>query len=605
MSESSSPNSTPALPLEALNWLSQLLWIVAVCAALAFGYAFYSESTLFRGLGLQLVLLAVVLWSTRRSIHLHYALTNDRRQVIEAWSLHYLFTAAPLVVLLIGALMSILIGRVEVARPLSPQEIATSAILAVLAASLWTALGKMTQGVSANENDGLPTIQLTLHAARVAWFLAATAQLASSVFSSVPQWLAVVVHVYLIAVLSESLLRLVIAWFQLERMANANDCQWPNPLDSLIREVLLTSINPLDTLFQVAERRFGLSLRSSWSIRFFRRATPVALLLSLLMFWLSTSLVIVQPDQLALSEVLGRVQAEPLQPGLHWKYPWPFGNVRRVSVGEIRTLQIGFSQEVDEKAVVATTPRSMLWTEPHANEFALVLGTQSELVAVNAQIYFQVGKQVEQLKDYLVRHTDPVQALEAIAYQVLREETEHATLDQVLTEDRQAFAQRIAAKVAEKSQQMQLGIEIVDVSLLSLHPPVEAADAYLDVSNAESDAQRRVIQARGDAVAKLLTAEKESAALVAAAKQDAAKRIGLAGQEASHFAEASKAYRAAPDTYRTRLWFDTYEKALPGRQVYVIDSQLQDVLVTEPNASLSPTVIPPHNKQSPLPADQN
>ncbi|RCS54458.1 protease modulator HflK [Bremerella cremea] len=599
MSEASPQNSSSLPSLEVRIWLGQLLWTVGVAAVLTFGYAFYSESALFRGLGIQLLLTVLLIWSTRRSLEIQATMPAGQPEFLEVWSLHTVFTAGPLMVLLIGVIMSLLVGRVEVARPLSPQEIATSSILAVLAASLWTALGKMTHGVVEKPSRELSTIQLSLHAARVGWFLAAAAQLASSVFAAIPQWLAVIVQLYLVIVIGESLLRLLIAWFQLERVTITSTEELPQPLDSLVREVLLSSLNPLDTLFQIAERRFGLSLRSSWSIRFFRRATPVALLLSLLVFWLSTSLVIVQPDQLALSEVLGQVQAKPLEPGLHWKYPWPFGNVRRVSVGEIRTLQIGFSQPVEEKGVVADQPRSMLWTEPHANEFALVLGTQSELVAVNAQIYFQVGRSVEQLKNYLLRHSDPGKTLEAVAYQVLREETENATLDQVLTEDRQAFAQRIASKVTEKSRQMQLGIEIVDVSLLSLHPPVEAAGAYLDVSNAESDAQRRVIQARGDAQAKLLTAEKESAGLVAFAKQAAAQRVGLAGQEASHFAEASKAYRAAPETYRTRLWFDTYEKALPGRQVYVIDSQLQDVLVTDSNTQLSPTVIPPRKSTSP------
>ncbi|MBA2115331.1 SPFH domain-containing protein [Bremerella alba] len=597
MSEPSQQNHSSPVSPEVNAWLGQLLWIVGVSAALSFGYAFFSESALFRGLSIQLLLTSVLLWSTRRSLKLQAIPSSDHRQVVERWSLQCIFIAGPLVVLLIGVVFSLLIGRVEVARPLSPQEIATSAILAILAASLWTALGKMTQGIH-GDTGTLSTIQLTLHETRVAWFLAAIAQLTSSVLPQTPQWLAVVLHVYLICIISESLLRLLVAWFQLEQKTQTDDLTTTTPFDSLFRELLLSSWNPLDTLFEIAEKRFGLSLRSSWSIRFFRRTTPVAIVLTCLLFWLSTSLVIVQPDQLALSEILGTVLAEPLQPGVHLNAPWPFGKVRRVSVGEIRTLQIGFSQTVDEKAVVADQPRSLLWTEPHANEFALVLGTQSELVAVNAQIYFQVGKQVDQLKDYLIRHADPVAALEAIAYQVLREETENASLDQVLTEDRQAFANRIAAKVAQKSQQMQLGIDLVDVSLLSLHPPVEAADAYLDVSNAESDAQRIIIEARGNAAAKLLAAEKQSFALVATARQEAARRVGLAGQEASHFAEANKAYQAAPETYRARLWFDTFEKALPGRRVYVIDTELQDVLLTDPNAAISPNMIPPLSLQS-------
>ncbi|PQO38035.1 SPFH domain-containing protein [Blastopirellula marina] len=576
---------------EIERWLSQLLWIVGVSAAMTFGYAFYSESALFRGVGLQLLLMAITLWSTKRVLKIPRDREMPQAEIVERWSLHFIFTASPLVLLLIGVLMSLLVGRVEVARPLSPQEIATSAILAVLAASLWTALGKITQGSAVSAGNWLHSVIMTLHEARIGWFAAAFVQLASSMFPAISQWLAVVIQVYLVVVISESLFRLILAWFRLERIGGESEEAWPDPLDSMIREICFSSWNPLDTFFRIAESRFGVSLRSSWSIRYFRRAVPIALLLVVLLCWLSTAVVVVQPDQLALCERIGQIDPAPLEPGLHVIYPWPLGKVRRTSVGHVQTVQIGFTQPVDEAAVIADRPRSLLWTDPHANEFALVLGTQSELISINAQIYFQVGRSVEQLKDYLVLHADPVGTLEAIAYQVLREETQHATLDQILSENRQAFSDRISAKVAQKVNQMQLGIEIVEVSLLSLHPPVEAATAYLDVSNAESDAQRLVIEARGNAEAKLLTAQKESTALVAAAKQEAAKRIGLAGQEASHFEEASKAYQAAPETYRVRLWFDTYENTLPGKQVYIIDDQLEDVLITEPNAKVNPTVI--------------
>lgn len=582
-----------AKPGDLAPWLTQLLWIAGISAVLTFGYSFYSESALFRGLGIQLLLMFVTLWAASRSLRLPRDLETQRAETVERWSLHFIFTASPLVVLLIGVFLSLLVGRIEVARPLSHQEIATSAILAILAASLWTALFRITQSSEPQAGSSMRSVIMTLHEARVGWFAAALAQLTSAILPVSGQWLSIVVQLYLAAVIVESLFRLVLDWFRLERTDVELEDRWPDPLDSMIREICLASWNPIDTMFRIAETRFGVSLRSSWSIRYFRRAVPVTLLAVLLLLWLSTAIVIVQPDQLALCERIGRIEPEPLQPGLHFNYPWPLGKVRRVSVGQVRDLQIGFSQPVNQADVVSEKPRSLLWTDSHANEFALVLGTQSELISVNAQIYFQVGRGLEQLKDYLVRHSNPEGSLEAIAYQVLREETQNATLDQILSEDRQAFSQRIRAKVAEKTKQLQLGIEIVNVSLLSLHPPVEAAESYLDVSNAESDAERLVIEARGNAEEKRLNAEKESTALIASAKQEAAKRIGLAGQEASHFEEASKAYQAAPETYRSRLWFDTYEKTLPGKRVYVIDDQLKDVLLTDPGAKINPTMITP------------
>src|SRR5690606_10568620 len=100
-----------ALPSpEVRAWIGQLLWMVGVSAALTFGYAFYSESALFRGLGIQLLLTVVLLWSTRRSIDIQAATSSGQTQSIEAWSLHTIFTAGPMFVLLIGVIMSLLVG---------------------------------------------------------------------------------------------------------------------------------------------------------------------------------------------------------------------------------------------------------------------------------------------------------------------------------------------------------------------------------------------------------------------------------------------------------------------------------------------------------------
>jgi len=600
--EPNKPSSDSTEHGDARRWLGQVCWVLAISALVTLAYAVSSESTLFRAAGLQLLLSLSVVWATLRMGQLPTTASHESRSIfIEKWSLHLITSAATLVVVLFGVIMSLLVSRVEVARPASTTEVAASAILAMLAVSLWTALTRMAHSTQpsveadattrVSYTNAMSPVTMSLHEARVVWFIVAGVQLAATVVPALTSWSATVVQVYLIVVVVELLLRHVGCWFYLEKEESDSEQATLDPLDCITREALLTSWNPLDTLFQIAERRFGLSLRSSWSIRYFRRATPIAIFATLVGLWLSTCLALVEPHQSALYESMGRVQPVPLSPGLHWIRPWPLGKVKRVSVGQVRTMQIGFEQTIDEKEVVSDQARSFLWTDPHANEFALVLGTQSELVSINAQIYYQVGSSTESMTDYLYRHANPEGALEALAYQVLREKTQSETLQHLLSENRQQFSDDIAKSLSEKVADNRLGIEIVSVSLLSLHPPVQVADAYLDVSNAERDALRMVTEARGNAQVKLLTAEKESAGLVAAAKSDASKRLGLAGHESSHFTEASKAFRVAPDTYRLRLWFDAYETALPGKKAYIIDSQLPDVLVSDPHSHLPPSSI--------------
>jgi len=570
------------------NWLNQLFWVLIGAAGVASAYALFSESSLFRILGIQLLVVGATTWWTSQSARLPVSKDEtERGQIVEKWSLYYIFAAGTFFTILALSLFSLLISRVEIARPLTTAEIAASAITAVLAASVLTGILHLSKGHSGRYFVGYPSVVMGLHEARVIWFVAAITLLLTPFFKLGAIWIAYLLHIYILAVLIEVIVRLVVAWFQLEREELPQGTEWPNPFDSMVRDVLFTSLNPIDTIFTIAEQRFGLSIRSSWSIRFFRQATLPTVFATCLLLWLSTAVVIIQPNQMALYEFGGRTSEKTLAPGIHFIGPWPLGKVHRVPVKSIQTMQIGFTQEVDPQEVVSPTPRSLLWTEPHANEFALVLGTQSELVSVNAQVYYQIGSSQEQLRDYLYQHSNAESLLEASAYQVLREETQTANLDEILSKNREAFAERIQQQLQSKIATANLGIEVVDVALLSLHPPVQAASAYLDVSNAERDAERRKIEATGDAESRSLSSQRTSAQLVATAKGDAARRIGLASQESSHFVEANKAYQLQPETYRMRLWFDALETTLPKKKVYVIDANLPEVLLADPHAHLN------------------
>ncbi|MEX0794670.1 MAG: SPFH domain-containing protein, partial [Pirellulaceae bacterium] len=159
--------------------------------------------------------------------------------------------------------------------------------------------------------------------------------------------------------------------------------------------------------------------------------------------------------------------------------------------------------------------------------------------------------------------------------------TQSATLDQVLSQDRFQFAQRIEREIQAEVLRTNLGYEVVDVALLSLHPPVEVAADYLEEGNAQLDAKRYVIDAEGDADKQLLDSQQKSQTLISDAKVTSAQRVGEAGRESAEFLAVGKAYQTDPDTYQLRLWFDAIERVLQSRQLYVLDDQLPEVIVTD------------------------
>ena len=277
-------------------------------------------------------------------------------------------------------------------------------------------------------------------------------------------------------------------------------------------------------------------------------------------------MVIIEMGQWA-RETFGRAQGEPLQPGLHFKLPWPLSRVQTFEVKTVHQLPIGFVEE--EQQINFKEPRALLWTRGHAKEeFALVLGGGTELVVVNALLYFKISEDPRGFMDYVYRQSTQEDALAAFAYRALMEETRGRTLNEVLSADRSAFSSALAQSVRRQVREARLGLDVVDLALINLHPPIEAAASYLDVINARLDARRQVVEAEGKKDVAVLSAETAGATTIASAKVESSRRVASAGSLAAEFTALSQAYRVGLETFRTRLWIEAQESALAGQRLF-------------------------------------
>jgi membrane protease subunit HflK len=216
-----------------------------------------------------------------------------------------------------------------------------------------------------------------------------------------------------------------------------------------------------------------------------------------------------------------------------------------------------------------------LWNDDHASEeFNLVLGDGNDSVSVNALVYYKIYEDKERLLDYAYRSQNPVEALDAYAHRALMEETRSSSLEDVLSRNRAEFAGRLRESLRNYSAENRLGIDVVDVALVVIHPPIEAAEDYLDVISAKIDANRYKIVAEGDGLVEIASAQSQSNTEVAAAEEFAAKSVGKAYQDSEEFLAVGKAYEVAPETLKQRLWYETNEEALMGKRLIVVDSSL-------------------------------
>lgn len=137
---------------------------------------------------------------------------------------------------------------------------------------------------------------------------------------------------------------------------------------------------------------------------------------------------------------------------------------------------------------------------------------------------------------------------------------------------------------------------MIDIGIVNLHPPVEAASDYLDVISAGIDATRARHEATGESQAKLQEAAGEGLHLTAQARIDAAKRIGRATGESAEFVALAKAFADAPEPTRSRIWFDAMEQILKDKRLYVLDSSLaagEGELLLDLRPPTAPAFLPP------------
>jgi membrane protease subunit HflK len=239
--------------------------------------------------------------------------------------------------------------------------------------------------------------------------------------------------------------------------------------------------------------------------------------------------------------------------------------VRRFPVKRISSMPLGFVAG-DGK------PVAYLWSKAHAQEeFALVLGSGTEVVAVDALVYFKIREDPEGFLDYVYHSNNPEEALEGYGYRALMELTRQTTLEEVLSVNRAQFASQLERSIERYSAENRLGLEVVDVPLINLHPPVAAAEAYLDVISAEIDAVRYDAEAVGEKLARIQDAETDSMKIIADAKVRGERRVGIASEESLEFLAVGQAFAVAPEAFKLRMRGDSIAEILGDKRLTLVD----------------------------------
>ena len=230
-----------------------------------------------------------------------------------------------------------------------------------------------------------------------------------------------------------------------------------------------------------------------------------------------------------------------LNPGLNIRLPRPIEKVRKVNVGQVRSI---------------THKASML--------------TQDEnIVDVEVAVQWRIGSAT----NFLFNVYDPFPTLRQVTESAVREVIGKSELDFVLTEGRSEIAQKIQILIQDVLDDYESGIYISSVEMQPAKPPEEVKAAFDDAIKAREDEQRLVNEAeayRNDIIPK---ARGAAARLREESNGYKARVIAKSEGEASRFEQLLTEYKRAPKVTRERLYIDAIESVFSNTNKVLIDNE--------------------------------
>ena len=383
----------------------------------------------------------------------------------------------------------------------------------------------------------------------------------------------------------------------------------------------------ITTAAQALDYQFGFKVSETWVFKFLKEAMLLIILLQLGALFLSTMFVIIEPNEQGLLERFGRPAGAHavLEPGFHFKWPWPIDIVYRYQTRQIQSFIVGEVPDPD-----LDKDRTVLWTRPH---FKSKEGEGSEmpgmLVASRGQIAradtnekavpanlltvsipFQY--QITNLLDWAYNHATSDELLQELANREVVRYLVNVDMENIMSSGRLGAAEEIRRRVQARANEAKLGVNIIFAGLQDIHPPLgnkrtPVAAAFEQVVSAVQQKQTNHLYALAYAAEKIPAAQAEATNTLAQARNAAVTKVALAEAEAARFTNQITAYEASPSVYTQRLRLDTLARSLePVRKYVLTATNTQDILILNLEEKIRPdllggVILPPEAAKSATP----
>lgn len=204
-------------------------------------------------------------------------------------------------------------------------------------------------------------------------------------------------------------------------------------------------------------------------------------------------------------------------------------------------------------------------------EASLVLTGDTNLINTKLTVQYTITNPA----DYLFSTQSPESLLAKETETAFRAAVAQKGVDDLLTSSRSAILAQTTTQTQDLLQEHNTGIKVASIQLLSVTPPSEVADAFLDVASAREDKNTYMNEALAYKNETVAVARGEATKQVTTAQAEKTSKIALATGESERFSKKLAAYQNAPQVTRTRLYLESLEKVLPNIKKYILDPRVE------------------------------
>ncbi len=299
---------------------------------------------------------------------------------------------------------------------------------------------------------------------------------------------------------------------------------------------------------------------------------------SLVAIWLWSNFVLIRSDEQALVTRFGKQEAV-LDAGLYWRWPWPFERVQRENIGRLRSLQLGYRSTGVREASETFVVGPIEWQAEHQDSGYQPISAEADMLSgeeVPVELTAEVVYRIENLRQYFYGAAKTEDVLRGLAERSLRQSVGRLGLEDILTGRRAELARQALTLIQEGAGRYQLGIEVVGVNLLDIHPPVAIVPNYRDVANALEEREQLLNEAQTTYIREMFSTLGEAGVQ---ALEDAAHNKPLAPQNHADLQNIGKG-ESATGTSQVKEFRRKLTGGLPG---WKLNDQIWESLAREPS----------------------